>query len=499
MKRVMLVDDEVLIRESIRSCIHWEREGFIYCGDASDGEVALPLIEEWRPDILITDIKMPFMDGLQLTSFVRGQFPDIKIIILTGHDEFRFAQNALRLGVEDYCLKPVTPEDLVAMLKKVRDKLDKENETKARLAYSRDNLLVDLCGGLLNTSEAMDIAAELSIPLTAKYYAVLVADLRQGDIKGCLRLGSHILSFTRSRTEQVYIFKGSSETALRNEMDEAAAEIRAYADRLPDSSLFIGIGSVQQRLQGIHISYVEAEEDKLFNRLAKQNKDKLRGMPYIPEQALVDREKLFHFIKLGVPADMQSFLTQFCIGLKDIDWQLSSYGYYLLNDITLDAIRVAKQTFRSAYDPADSLSDLQAQVSKVNSHDGMMGYLRELIEHLWKLRSDSSDKYGDMIDKVRDYINRHYHNNQFGLKDMAEHVCVSPSHLSKIYSQETGQTLTEYLTQTRMKKAMELLSGTNQKTFEIAYDVGYSDHHYFSNLFKKITGMTPTEYRKQRA
>ncbi|MFD2877264.1 response regulator [Paenibacillus rhizoplanae] len=98
MKKIMLVDDEILIRENIRECIDWEKEGFLYCGDAPDGELALPIIEAQLPDILITDIKMPFMNGLELTSVVRQKFPQIKIIILSGHDDFQYAQKALRLG-----------------------------------------------------------------------------------------------------------------------------------------------------------------------------------------------------------------------------------------------------------------------------------------------------------------------------------------------------------------------------------------------------------------
>lgn len=142
----MLVDDEILIRENIRQCIDWEKEGFLYCGDAPDGELALPIIEDQLPDILITDIRMPFMNGLELSSVVRQQFPKMKIIILSGHDDFQYAQAALRLGVEDYCLKPFSAADLLELLHNVSARIDEELRMQQKYAYTAENLFADLCG-----------------------------------------------------------------------------------------------------------------------------------------------------------------------------------------------------------------------------------------------------------------------------------------------------------------------------------------------------------------
>lgn len=122
--------------------------------------------------------------------------------------------------------------------------------------------------------------------------------------------------------------------------------------------------------------------------------------------------------------------------------------------------------------------------------------MNRLFERLWEWRSEGADKYRELIDKVKHYISEHYDKEQLSLNDISSQVRVSPSHLSKTFSQATGQTITEFLTATRMDKAKELLKSTGHKTFEIAFSVGYNDQHYFSNLFKKVTGMTPMEYRK---
>jgi len=133
MYKVFLVEDEIVAREGIRDNVDWNLAGFEFCGEAPDGEMALPLIDSTQPDVLITDIKMPFMDGLQLCKIVRERMPSIKIIILTGHDEFNYAQDAVKLGVTEYLLKPVGVQDLYNVLERVASQLDQERQEQESL------------------------------------------------------------------------------------------------------------------------------------------------------------------------------------------------------------------------------------------------------------------------------------------------------------------------------------------------------------------------------
>ncbi|RUS47917.1 response regulator transcription factor [Cohnella sp. AR92] len=514
MKKVMIVDDEILIRETIRRCVDWEKEGFLYCGDASDGEVALPIIEEQRPDILITDIKMPFMDGLELASIVNKQMPEIKIIVMSGHDEFRYAQAAIRLGVEDYCLKPISASELISLLHKVSRKIDEEQQLKRSQGVTREKLLSDLCGGLIGTSEAIETAKKLSLSLTARFYAVTVLDIRchesanapdEADLKGIqseLDLletpGVEGFTFVRGRTELVRILKSGSAESISEAIEQMGSLIRAKLEDRFGCEIAMGAGSLQERLQGIHVSYLEAQEDQHITRLTRQNRVSLREATYREKMdVLLDRAGFLDFLKIGTMGQRDAFVREFSQDLKQVDWRASLYGFYLLNDLTLEAFRTAKIWFRSSEDPADSIGRMQQALRKVSSWEDSCDYLKALLQQLWLWRIESSDKYGDTIEKVKSYIQEHYPNDQLSLKDIAAHVRVSPSHLSKIFSQEMGQTLTEYLTQVRIRRAMELLQSTPNKTFEIAFDVGYGDPHYFSNLFKRFTGMTPKEYRNQ--
>lgn len=370
MKKVFLVDDEIVIRENIRTSINWNEEGFDYCGDAPDGEMALPMIEELQPDILITDIKMPFMNGLELSTVVRKLLPDTKIVILSGHDDFAFAKQAIRIGVEDYCLKPIGSDDLLRVLHLISRKLDKE------------------AGGVDN-------------------------------------------------------FHSMKQNLFR------------------------------------HVEHFRT------------------GMRREDYSGWLDRSRFIECLHEGSPGQSDHIVRPFSERLEDIDWNTTLYGYYLLHELTVEVIREADSLFRSVPSPDKVLASCQKAIQQVNGAEDAMEYLRELAEQFWQWRSQSSQKYGELIARVKSFVQTHYADENLSLQDAADHVCVSPSHLSKIFSQETGQTFIDYLMQTRIQHAKILMLSSDAKSYEIAYRVGYHDPHYFSSLFKRVTGMNIRDFRKR--
>ncbi len=374
MKKVFLVDDEIVIRENMKACMNWEDEGFVYCGDAPDGEVALPLIEELQPDILITDIKMPFMNGLELSAVIRRILPQTKIIIISGHDDFDYARQAIRLGVEDYCLKPFGAADILRMLRLISMKIDKERAASDNGETTRD--------------------------------------------------------------ERPHPLSSANEHSL--------------------------------------LSLVGSSFD---------------------QPVFLDRRKFIEYVTIGNATHCDDFIRSFAAELKPVDWHTSVYGFYLLNDLTIEVIREAQTLFRNI-EAEDTLSSLLGMVIEIRSWDQALDYLRKLADQFWQWRSHAADKYGELIAQIKAYVQANYAKDTLTLQDAAEHVCVSPSHMSKIFSQETGQTFIEYLMHTRIDKAKVLLQATNAKSYEVAYQVGYQDPHYFSSLFKRVTGITIREFRK---
>ncbi|MGO4542947.1 response regulator [Paenibacillus sp. 2TAB19] len=529
MKKIMLVDDEILVRESIRDCINWEKEGFIYCGDASDGEVALPLIEQLEPDILITDIKMPFMNGIELCEIVRTRMPDVKIIILSGHDEFEYARAALRVGAMEYCLKPVSAADIIRLLQETSKVIDKERqEREQRLLLlqmqsnnavkSQQKLLNDLCCGLIATAEAMHTAAQLNVTLHAKHYVTAITDIR--GIDGRERLNADLiqeaeqfmlsefsslpiklLTYKRSQTETVWLLKGNSIPQLEEALHYLQTNLKDQLEHSFPCALGLGIGSIQERLQGLHASYLDAEDDKHWRRLSQHNRLALFHAASRTQQgqsSMPDRQRFIDFLKLGSEHEAAELLASLTDSLRLVDWKDSFYGYYLLNDYTIEVLQTAHGLHFASSSPAETMKQFEQKMSMVRSANEAYAYLQWLLSQYWQWRSGAADKYSEMLEQVKSYIVKNYGNDQLTLQDVADHAMVSPSHLSKVFSQECGQTFIEFLTQTRIRKAMELLLSTSSKSYEIAHRVGYNDAHYFSNLFKRVTGLTTTQYRKQQ-
>ncbi|GFN30461.1 response regulator transcription factor [Paenibacillus xylaniclasticus] len=529
MKKVMLVDDEILFRESIRDCINWEAEGFLYCGDASDGEMALPLVEQLQPDILITDIMMPFMNGLELCSIVRSQLPDTKIIILSGYGEFEYARSAIRMGVEDYCLKPVSPGELIRLLHEVSHKIDQERDSRAnieklkqqdnqRMALTKEKLLSDLCSGFVTASEAIHWGSTLQLNLIARFYVVVIINRRDADDSGfsnklvdhpnvqkCFEAYNRLkangqLQFQHNKTENVWIIKSDTLEQLNEELSEFKVLQQLIHDTKYSNNvgLSVGIGSVQNRMNNVHLSFLDAAEDMYWRRLSTQNRLSLfetnENMP--DPGVFLERSKFIDFLKIGDQTKLSSFIQSLCAPLHRVDWKASPIGRYILNDATLEAFRSAQDMYRHIANPEDALRQYQQQIGKISSMQEACDYLISLVEQFWSWRSQLYDKYGHLLHKVKEYIHAQFSDHTLSLQNVAQYVNVSPSHLSKIFSQETGQTFIEYLTQVRIRKAIELLLTTPAKSYEIAYQVGYNDPHYFSSLFKRVTGKTTTEFRK---
>ncbi|HOL84978.1 MAG TPA: response regulator, partial [Thermoclostridium caenicola] len=188
MFKVFLVEDENVVREGIRRNIQWEQYGFHYTGDASDGELALPMIREIQPDLLITDIKMPFMDGLTLIKLVRDELPRTKIVIISGYDDFTYAQQAIRMGVDQYLLKPITKDKLVEILAELHKKMMEERQQQEYIEhfrreaqeyenFSRRRFFERIVTGALSESEIINTAESMNIDICAPFYNIVLFSL----------------------------------------------------------------------------------------------------------------------------------------------------------------------------------------------------------------------------------------------------------------------------------------------------------------------------------
>ncbi len=282
--KVFFVEDEIVTREGIRENVEWSANGFEYCGEASDGEMALPLIQSLRPDVLITDIKMPFMDGLQLCKIMRERMPWVKIIILSGHDEFEYAQKAIDLGVTEYLLKPVTVQNIHQSLGKIAARLDQDrkeqkalDELQLQVDENRDalreRLLFKLVVGAISPTDAIEQSQHLGLDLVARCYQIVILkaqledrteqfdydEYQQVQEMFGTRTADHVDIFALKKDweETVLLIKGSTAESLDEEKDTLLADIQRDIQSTR-YHLTIGVGNVKKRMADIYHSFVEA-------------------------------------------------------------------------------------------------------------------------------------------------------------------------------------------------------------------------------------------------
>lgn len=531
MYKVFLVEDEIVVREGIRDNINWDAINFTLVGEASDGEIALPQIQEIKPDILLTDIKMPFMDGLKLSRIVKKIMPWIKIIILSGHDEFNFAKEAISIGVTEYLLKPLGSSDLVKALNEVAAQIESEKKEQERIEklknqlesnseLLRERFLNSLSLGLVQPAEAFEKCDMFNINIIAKYYVVEIIELAAEDkvvsnrrypgflkvesiISSIVDNDSDILRFNRSIEETVLIFKGESALALEESAYSFAQSIKYEVERNTDYLLTIGIGSVRERIQGICESFYDADTARNYKYIFGKNK--IIGIKDI-NNSVEKKDLIFgfgkvninDFLRSGLKSNIDEYLSDYIQHLGEPNLKSFIFGSYAFIEIVMACSKFVEELGGDINKLLPELSKVENILVKLDSINSFKEYAERILIEVFEFRDSMVDgKYGSTLSKVKEYIGANYADHEISLNSVAAYANMSPSHFSTIFSQETGGTFIEYLIGTRIKKAKELLKTTNCRASEIAYAVGYNDPHYFSYIFKKYTGLTPKEYRNK--
>lgn len=528
MHKIFLVEDEILVREAIRDNIDWEGAGFDFVGEASDGELALPLIEDTKPDIVITDIKMPFMDGLEFSRLLKKNMPWIKIIILSGHDEFNYTKEAISINIDEYLLKPLSSSDLLSALNKVVARIEHEksqreddqvihSRLKDSMQMMKEKFLCDLATGVVPYTEAIEKADFFGIHVISKYYAVILIELEchqdrkkneeyfeylkaEAILKEIIDDNDDVLKFNMNLKKMVLINKNDNAQELKTNCYMLVQSIRHEVEKNTFCCLFASIGSIRERIQGIARSLEDAETIMGFSYVF--NKNKMTGIQdarllKINNQALFpfDETRMMEFLRYQDEAYILSKLSIYIQNIKDQDLNAVFYTQLFIS-ITKAVIGFLEELGEKAENVIPELSSIAGMIDRVYSIDGFVCYTRKLISKTIDFReSKKQNKYGDVIWKAKKFIDHNYADSRLSLNMVANHVNISPSHFSTVFSQEIEMTFIEYLTSVRITKAKEKLRTTNMKSSEIAYKVGYNDHHYFSHVFKKETGLRPTDFR----
>jgi two-component system response regulator YesN len=520
--KVFLVDDEIVVREGIRNSIQWDQTPYRLVGEAADGEMALSIMKDLKPDILVTDIKMAFLDGLKLSRIMKKIQPWLKIIIISGHDEFQFARDAISIGVEEYLLKPVTAADMLASLDKVALLIEEEKKKSSSLEnlqklvqssadLMRDRWLHDLVIGVQKPEEAIEKGRALGVDLIAHGYlaAVIEVSCPAGDSDGLSAVRAKLQSFAarqddviifpQSSCSHVLILKDTGREALYETAYTLGQALKYEIERDTDCQVAIGIGTPAERIGQLPGSYAHAETVR--NHMAQTGQRLIIGYNDLEslsdiDFALFDGDPIAERLKYARSSDIDDIITRYIDVYDTSQTRGSMIRYYLIGDLMMSASKIIEELGGEMKTVIPSALKGKKILDIIGTPGKFRDEVRSILEAVINFReSRVKGKHHTVIEKARQYIATHFADPDISLHSVAAEVNFSPNHFSTVFSQEKGETFIEYLTAVRIEKSKELLMSTQMRSADIAYEVGFGDPHYFSFIFKKTTGMSPREFR----
>ncbi len=545
MLKIFLAEDEVVVRETIKRMIPWEELGFELVGEAADGEMALPLLLRQQPDLLITDIKMPFMDGLTLARLAKKEIPGLKVVILSGYDDFNYAKQAIGIGVEDYLLKPITKNALIERLSEIRSRYEHEKTQKEYYekfqremqAYEKNSsrdFFEALVGGSMDMMEVYKRAEKLGLDIVAEAYNVLIFTMNcDEDFSGqrdeyssweaeSLELlenffagHSSAMLFRSNIFSYGVLLKGQRETIEENTR-ACVDEIRKILSRQDGRrEWFLAVGQSVERLSQIQKSYHTASRAFSQRYLYDENilyYDEMETMEHPGGQAETEDNAYLQKVDVNAlnPAILQKFLSN---GLQEETENFVKDYFYAIGQEPMESLVFRNYVILNVrFSVISFIKGLGCDTNEMESADteevlaesgknmeSAIAYAKKMISQAIGIRDQNSgNKNRSILKTAVDFIDSHYMDEEISLNTVANVANVSSNHFSALFSQNMGQTFIEYLTSLRMNKAKELLRCTGMRSSEIAGEIGYKDAHYFSYLFKKTQGMTPSDYRKAR-
>lgn len=533
MFKVMIIDDETIIRTGIKNIINWKQFDCKICAEASDGEEGAALIKQHSPDIIITDIRMPGIDGLKMINEIKDLVPNCRIIVLTGYRDFDYVQEAIKLGVFDFVLKPTKIEELTAVIDRAVNELkslkSKEEEfSKLKKLFEqnipvlKEKFLYDLIYEIYPSSEDVLSRADLlGIDLSPFLLLVVEIDVDEnakisqydrnlyqfGIINTFMDVFSDSFKVTNIPLNDVAVafileIKGSVDylTLINNKCDY----LQELLTNCFGITVTIAVSSEGREIMQLSEKYrecMEALERKFYigNNTVIYHEDIKGFFKYVDYSPLEKNQKLLlEGIKTGNEGIVSQKLEDIFEYINNIDHidmnYLRNYYWNIITYINNIRLSVAQASNDRSVEGINIIS-----VHNIISESQSVQELNELVREVCRSITAKINNYNNksiklVLRKAINYIQKHY-KEQITLNIVAEHVYVSTSYLSRMFKKELGINFIDYLNGLRIEKAKELLMDPKYKTYEVAEKVGINDAHYFSRLFKKYVGISPTEFK----
>ena len=520
--RVLLVDDEEDIREGISRKMDWLGLGFSLVGEAANGQDALELAESLRPDVILTDIKMPFMDGLELCRILTDRLPAARFVVFSGFDAFEYAKQAIQMNVVEYILKPINADELSAVLRRLKDQLDRERAERRNVELLRsrytENLPVlrelfyaNLLDGHIEPGTERERAARLDIDLQGEEWAVGLAYIGS-DRRDALstlsiqNLLKETLTADRCKlslyNDWVAVIVSLTESFTIYDLIRVLDRVCTLAASYLGLTLTVGVGAPCKELSGMARSAAEARTALEYRSMVGRGQviyigdlEPDGGQVLTFEEA--DERTLTAAVRLGSEQEVRDAAAALAGKIREANPSAGQYNLFLMELVT----HLMKMTRRSGVGVEEVFGtgfSLPIQDSALPSLEELEGWCAERYLRLWTLiRRRQTDSAGQTVEAAKEYIRQHYAESDLSVEKLCAYLHLSSTYFSTLFKRETGTSFTAYVPTVRMEAAAEAIRGTEEKTYLIAQRCGYEDPNYFSYVFKRHFGVTPTKYRSE--
>lgn len=528
---VLLVDDEEEVIQVIMRKINWESLGFSVIGYANNGVKALEMVEEFQPDVVMTDIRMPYMDGMELANRIKTEFPATKLLLFTGFDEFEYAKEAVHLEVEEYILKPVNSVELTEVFTQLKIKLDQEIDEKRNaqtlqkyylesLPLLQANFYSTLIEGRIHEPELQKYLNDYQLSFEGPYFCCLVIHTSSSQIPQNMTPMLVSTSVQKHAEERLgekwngkcFAYLGNTVLITELENESEVSELTDECDRfcryiqkIIGADVTIGIGQACKNILELSQSYSSAREAVSYRII--YGASRAINIKEIAPQEVSSKEELtsdtelsnlFKMIRMNSTEDIIEAVDKY---LKEISFPQKSLLQYHISIMEL-----VSALYRFAANNDIDVDEFSGDMRKLYSTlidlnpDALRKWLTSVsLSFREKVISARSKSTKSFVEKAMEYVHNNYADEELSLNVISEHLGVSNSYFSTVFKKETGNSFIGYLTDYRMDRASRMLLETNEKSYVVAKNVGYTDPNYFSYVFKRKFGVSPSKYRMEHA
>jgi two-component system, response regulator YesN len=526
--RMILVDDEDEVRGRISSKIS-EDSGFQVVASAGNGYDALELIEKHNPHVVLTDIKMPFVDGIELATTIKRDFPTTRVAFITGFDEFEYAREAVELHVTSYLTKPVTQNDISRFLDKLKIELDEEFKEKYNLDILRQRyeksipLIIDnyftsyLVSSQSGKNEDIENLRQHGISLDdKKYIMAFIQTERDQDSKDVLeyeKLKLSVRSVIQSILERhgynfysfhfnngiIVVIKENSLNFMRK-VDSVFYEMVKMVEQYLNIFIDIGVSNLHISFSELRIAYEESGQALGFSRFLNAGRivyiDQLeQDRPKVLSLSDTDINDIVYNVKFGSDSEIRNVMESLKLNALRDSKTITNFRPYIIN-----MVNVLVNFSESIGVNLDEVlaEDVLEKMTQFRTLEPMFDWVLSVILRLRELNlKNKMTNSQRMLDNAVNYMEKNYTDPKISMESVCDEMGMSISYLSLLFKKDKQTTFVKYLTSIRLEKAKELLGLTSKKIIEIAGICGYNEVYYFSHSFKKYTGVSPKKYREE--